>query len=293
MRLANEVRLARVVGPFDSPPVQNLYVSSFGVTPKKGQPSKWRLIVDLSSPQGHSINDGIDPDSWHLQYIKIDKIIKVVSKSGPEALMAKFDIESAYRNIPVHPLDHHLLGLKWRNSYYMDLALPFGLGSASAIFNSVADVVQWILVNNYGIDDLLHYLDDFILAAPANSSICASNLHVAVLVVARLGLPLHAQKYLGSASCMVVLGTELDTVAQIARLPTYKFSSIQDVLSRWSTGKCCKKKELQSLIGLLHNACIVVWPGRTFLRRMIDLLSCFRNDSHPVRLNVEFRKNLA
>ena len=26
---------------------------------------------------------------------------------------------------------------------------------------------------------------------------------------------------------------------------------------------------------------------------MIDLLSCFRNDSHPIRLNVEFRKDLA
>ena len=149
------------------------------------------------------------------------------------------------------------------------------------------------MVNNYGIDDLLHYLDDFILAAPANSSICASNLHVAVSVVARLGLPLHPQKCLGAASCVVVLGIELVTEAQIARLPTDKFSSIHDVLPQWSTRKCCKKRELQSLIGLLHHACMVVWPGRTFLRRVIDLLSCFGNDSHPVRLNMEFRKDLA
>ena len=140
----------------------------------------------------------------------------------------------------------------------MDLALPFGLRSAPAIFNSVADVVEWILVNNYGIDDLLHYLDDFILAAPATSSICASNLHVAVSVVAKLGLPLHPQKCLGPASCMVVLGIELDTVAQIARLPTDKFSSIQDVLSQWSTRKCCKKKELQSLGTLRSNNADVV-----------------------------------
>ena len=38
---------------------------------------------------------------------------------------------------------------------------------------------------------------------------------------------------------------------------------------------------------------MVVWPGRTFLCGMIDLLSCFRNDSHPIRLNVEFGKDLA
>lgn len=57
-----------MVGPFDSLPVQNLRIlSSFGVISKKEQPCKWRLIVDLSSSPGHSVNDGIDPDSWHLQ----------------------------------------------------------------------------------------------------------------------------------------------------------------------------------------------------------------------------------
>ena len=129
--------------------------------------------------------------------------------------------------------------------------------------------------NNYGIDNLLHYLDNFILATPANPLVCASNLQVAVSVVARLGLPLHPQNCLGPASCIVVLGIELDTAAQIARLPADKFSTIQEVLSHGSTRKCCTKKDLQSLIGRLHHACMVVWSGQTFLRRMIDLLSCF------------------
>lgn len=34
--LANEVRRGHVVGPFDSPPMQNLHISSFGVITKKG-----------------------------------------------------------------------------------------------------------------------------------------------------------------------------------------------------------------------------------------------------------------
>ena len=50
--LANEVSLGRVAGPFSAPPFPNLHVSSFGVIPKRGQPGKWRLIVDLSSPGG-------------------------------------------------------------------------------------------------------------------------------------------------------------------------------------------------------------------------------------------------
>jgi len=59
----------------------------------------------------------------------------------------------------------------------------------------------------------LHYLGDFIMAAQANSVVCASNLQVAVAVVARLGLPLHPQKYLGPASFVVVLGIELNRAA--------------------------------------------------------------------------------
>ena len=40
--------------------------------------------------------------------------------------MAKFDVESAYRYVPVHPSDHYLLEMKWRNQHYIDLAPPFG-----------------------------------------------------------------------------------------------------------------------------------------------------------------------
>ena len=36
----------------------------------------------------------------------------------------------------------------------------------------------------------------------------------------------------------------------------------------------------------------VVWPGRTFLRRMIDLLCCFRKKDHPIRLNRDFQLDL-
>ena len=60
----------------------------------------------------------------------MDDIIKLVFKFGPGTLMAKFDIETAYWNIAIHPSDRHLLGLKWHNTFYIDLILPFGLSSS-------------------------------------------------------------------------------------------------------------------------------------------------------------------
>ena len=35
-------------------------MSRFGVISKPHQPGKWRLITDLSSPKGASVNDGIN-----------------------------------------------------------------------------------------------------------------------------------------------------------------------------------------------------------------------------------------
>ena len=72
--LANEVSLGRVLGPFPSPPLLDLHVSSFGVIPKRGQPGKWRLIVDLSSPGGLSVNDGINPEDFSLHELRLTRL---------------------------------------------------------------------------------------------------------------------------------------------------------------------------------------------------------------------------
>lgn len=290
--LANEVSLGRVAGPFSAPPFPFLHVSSFGVIPKKGQPGKWRLIVDLSSPGGASVNDGINPDEFTLHYITVDQIIRMVSRFGKGALMAKFDVEAAYRNIAVHPSDRYLLGMKWRGQYYVDLALPFGLRSAPYIFNAVAELVEWILVNSHNVSDLLHYLDDFITAGPPNSNQCAQNLTTALVVCERLGLPLHPGKCVGPSPLLTVLGIELDSLTQVARLPADKLRALKELISSWLPRKWCNKQELESLIGHLHHAAKVVWPGRTFLRRMINLLCCFRRRDHPIRLNKEFQLDL-
>ena len=107
-----------------------------------------------------------------------------------------------------------------------------------------------------------------------------------------LGLPLHPGKCEGAATVLVVLGIELDSVSQIARLPSEKLSALQDLISSWLPRKSCNRRNLESLIGHLHHAAKVVWPGRTFLRRMIDLLCCFHKKDHPILLNREFHLDL-
>ena len=224
--------------------------------------------------------------------LPVDQFIRMVSQFGQGALMAKFDVEAAYRNIAIHPSDRFLLGMKWRSKIHVDLALPFRLRSAPYIFNCVAELVEWILVNNYKVPDFLHYLDDFITAGPPDPPQCAQNLSTVLLVCDRLGLPLHPGKCVGHTPLLAVQGIELDSLTQVAHLPGEKLQSLKELIHSWLPRKGCFRRKLELLIGHLHHAAKVVWPGRTSLHRMIDLLSCFRKKDHPIQLNKEFHLDL-
>ena len=139
---------------------------------------------------------------------------------------------------------------------------------------------------------MFHYLDDFLTLGPPSSPVCQANVDTSFTVFNHLGLPPNHEKCEGPATCLVFLGIELDSVTQIVRLPAEKFNRCMSLLQSWSNTRTCHRQELESLIGHLHHACEVVRPGRTFLRRMIDLLAHFRNRSHPIRLNVEFRRDI-
>ena len=93
-------------------------------------------------------------------------------------------------------------------------------------------------MHSYQIPDLLHYLDDFITAGPPESSQCAHNLSAAIAVCRRLGLPLHPGKCVGPSTVLVVLGIELDSVNQVARLPPEKLSALHELITSWLTRRC-------------------------------------------------------
>ena len=154
--LQSEVSSGRVAGPFSAPPFPSLHISHFGVIPKNNQQGKWRLILDLSSPVEHSVNDGIPKPPFTVQYVSVNVVIEGIMAQGRGTVMAKFDVASAYQDVAIHSDNRPLLGMQWCGKYFVDLVLPFGLHSVPFIFTSVADPVEWILVHNYGVDFLRH-----------------------------------------------------------------------------------------------------------------------------------------
>ena len=290
--LANELKLNRMLGPFnkDDKVFRSVHVNRFGVIPKGHGTGKWRLITDLSYPSGSSVNDGIDPSHCSLRYTSVEEVAEAAAHLGRSTLLAKVDIEAAYRLMPVHSDDRWLLGRKWEDRLYVDPMLPFGLCSSAKIFNAIADALEWRL-KAIGVRYVYHYLDDFtVLGAPGTDE-CARAVNELQATCSKLGIPLATHKSEGPATSITFLGIVIDTVAEELRLPTEKLVRLRTQLMEWGDKKACTRRELESLIGHFNHACKVVRPGRSFLRRMIDLLHQ-RKNAHYIRLSRGFRSDL-
>jgi len=289
--LAEEKAHHRIAGPFHPDLIPDSHVSRFGVIPKNHQPNKWRLIVDLSHPSGHSINDGIPKDLCSLTYITVDKAMEQIKSLGRGTLLAKIDIKSAFRLLPVHPADRHLLAMKWNNQLYVDTCLPFGLRSAPKLFNILADLLSWILEHK-GVSPVMHYLDDFLTLGSPETPECLHNLQVITEVCQYLGIPLAIEKVEGPSASLTFLGIVLDTVHMEACLPLDKLQRIQSQVSSWLCRKKAKKRQILSLVGLLQHATKVVKPGRTFVARMYQAAARLKKLHHKTRLTKGFKSDL-
>ena len=289
--LEKECSQGHIAGPLPLHALSDVQISPFGVIPKSSQPGKWRLIVNLSAPDGFSVNDGIDGSLTSLTYVKVDDIIEQVLSLGRGSLMAKMDIESAFRIVPVHPDDRPLLGMKWEEQLYIDLTLPFGLRSAPKVFNSIADALEWI-VRARGAERTHHYLDDFIVVGAPRSGECAASLEILLETCKELGIPVAQHKCMGPTTYLVFLGILIDTQKMEISLPEQKLARLKEIIVTWRDRKDCTKRELQSLIGHLQHAATVVRPGRRFVRGMLSLLHVAHKSHHHIRLNTSFRADL-
>ena len=76
--LSREVEAGRVIGPLGHQFMPAVHINRFSVIPKNHQLGKWHIIVDLSHPDGFSVNDSIEQDLCSLRYTSVDKAVQVI-----------------------------------------------------------------------------------------------------------------------------------------------------------------------------------------------------------------------
>ena len=113
-----------MLGPFSNLPISNLRIPPIGLVNVANPDGGWRLITNLSAPEGNSVNSYIEEQFCKVKYSSLDQILDKIYDWGHRAKLAKINIKSAFRLLIVNPADFDLLGIQFCNRYYIDKSLP-------------------------------------------------------------------------------------------------------------------------------------------------------------------------
>ncbi len=291
--ISKEVGFGATLGPFSKNPLPGvLHLSPINTVPKKDSHQR-RVIVDLSCPEGASVNDAIhksfhEGEYTNLHYPSTDDLADQVAEAGVGCHVFKRDLSRAYRQIPVCPADYPYLGFFWKGSFYIDRVLPFGLRSAAMICQRVSSAVRYV-VGCRGFC-IINYLDDF--AGAQVPDIAQAAFECLGGVLRELGLQESSEKAHAPSTCMEFLGVEFNTIRFEMRITPERVDEVSKLVELWLKKKCTRRKELESLLGKLHFVSRVVPPGRLFVSRLLEFLRAMPRGKN-VAIPKQITKDLA
>lgn len=286
--LEKEVCKGRMVGPLKEIPFTQYQINPLAIVPKKS--GEYRLITNLSSPAGNSINDAIHDIFAEVHYASIKDALKILLVLGKGAFLAKTDVKSAFRLIPVSPEQYHLLCYKWQGHFYIDKCLPMGARSSCQIFERFSTSLEFI-VKQLGCPLVIHYLDDFLFLSSTEQG-CRKALKTFQFLAEDIGLPLAPEKTVLPSCCVEFLGYEIDTSEEIIRLPNDKILKGIKLLEDLLYNKYATLQELQAVAGFLNFACAVMVPGRAYMNCFYSLMAKLKMPFHRTKIKDEAKEDI-
>lgn len=289
-----ELAKGYIIGPFSAIPYSRYRINPIGLAEHKYSKKK-RLIVDLSAPHqdvsNPSLNSLIDKITCSLKYVTIDDAIRIIKKLGSDSWLMKTDITDAFKLLPIRPDLWPYHGIQWNNQFYFFTRLVFGSRSSPKLFDNLSQAICWIAYHNYGIQNILHLLDDFLVVEPAGSQAQAT-MDRFLAVFSTLRVPIGAHKTVGPCTMLEYLGVYLDSHRNESRLPVEKIERIVNFLDAFKLKRSATKRELLSLLGHMNFASRCVKPGRSFVSHLIALSSTVKELHYRVKLTEECRADL-
>ena len=131
--LAEEKKFGAILGPFTENSITICHSAPFMTREKSGLDNR-RVIMDLSWPKDHSVNAGIDNNSYlntefALTFPTVNHVAQEFKKLGRGAHLFKIDISRAFMHIKVDPVDYDLLGFNASATLSDMSSTPMGIKS--------------------------------------------------------------------------------------------------------------------------------------------------------------------
>ena len=234
-----------------------------------------RIILNLSSPKGCSVNDGIDSDEFPTIMSSTTKWLIALNKAGPRCKISKTDWADAYKHVAVRSQDLDLQWFVWLGQAFCELCLVFGGASSAGIYDRLAKVVLAIVISRSGIDPhaVIQHLDDCCAAAPENSLILEKFDAEFFVVAQALGIRLAPRddpaKSFGPSTSGVILGVHYDTVSWTWSVPEEKLLRLLHDLRLLLDSWFLPQEKIWSIVGKIIHVRPLVPSGRFAMYHLV------------------------
>lgn len=302
-KIMKEVKEGHTAGPYrgkQALPMKYFWQNPVGLIPKKGNPNETRMIVNLSYKDQFSVNYFTNKEECKVKYRDMDAAVKMIMeihKNYGKVYLSKCDGRAAFRQLPVSPLDYHLLVMKAEDPqtgevcYFFDKVIVFGSSKSCRIFSdfaaSLAHIAQYLDPHNRRPNE---YLDD-VLNGGHDERSCNDSLRSYLELCEWVNFPISDEKTEWATQIIVFLGLILNTIAMTIGIPLEKRDNALNQIEVILRAKKVTMHSVQRLVGLLNFLSRAIVPGRTFNRRLYDRITGLK-PHHHIRVDMDLREDL-
>ena len=87
-------------------------------------------------------------------------------------MLAKKDITSAFRLLPIYPGDFDRMGIHVDGNYFVDKCFPMGCSISCMLFESFSRFIEWVVVTRSGMSSIDHFSGDSIFVGSEMTNEC-------------------------------------------------------------------------------------------------------------------------
>ena len=272
--IATWVKKGFVFGPVDAEAVPgSAKVNGIMCRPKPS--GAVRIILNMSAPEGMSVNDGINLQMFPAVMSSTSKWLAVLNRAGRDCQIMKLDWADAYKHFHVVGSDVDLQWFSWLGRYFAELCLIFGTSSSVGIYDRGAKVVLGLVlhISKFPSNMVCQYLDDVCAAAPSGCSSLSRFESVYRSVADQIGVQLaptdDPDKAFSPCTAGTVLGVAYDTVAWTWSIPPEKLGRLCGEIRTALAASHIRQSEVWSVVGRILHYCPLVPTGQFNINHLI------------------------
>ncbi|EHS64804.1 uncharacterized protein PGTG_21062 [Puccinia graminis f. sp. tritici CRL 75-36-700-3] len=295
--ISKEIEAGRMYGPYTHAQLMEKY-EFFRSNPLgavvNGDGSV-RPINDLSfphnDPQCPSVNSFVDKLDYATTWDDFERVSKFLRNQNEPILLALFDWEKAYRQIPTAKLQWaYLMVRDFNGGILIDTRIAFGGVAGCGSFGRPADAWKELMLHEFDLITVFRWVDDNLFVKHQDSSV---EMEQIVQRSETLGVKTNSSKYSPFKEEQKYIGFIWNAPRKTVRLPDdKKFQRIQQIKEFLIPGAEFSFKRVEVMVGRLTHVSYLLPQLRCYLNSLYRWMNAWVYRSKELPVPEDVRRDL-